>query len=457
MMLPFYLRAIAEATASGILICVAGGIPIALFAWILLRVFGRQESGTRFAVCFSALLAIALLPAFERLRTAAPNVGSGPGNSLITISSSWAAIIFALWALFATIGLARVVLGFLKLQRLRASCTALNSTSVNPILQETLREFDSARLVRICVSDGLRVPTAIGFLKPMVILPSWALNELSPSELRAVLLHELAHLKRWDDWTNLVQKLIQAALFFHPAVWWIENRLSLEREMACDDIVLAHTENPRAYAQCLLSIAEKSFMRRGFSLAQAVVNRMRQTSLRISQILDSKRSGTIGAWKPTLLLAAFSMLAFAAVPQMPQLVAFREDPNPVASAANSNLPATSREKLIQASATKPVSPRPAVRVASIQTKFAFSHAKNGSQSSPNRVIETRFSSAAGSAPQLQGKNTSNYGDASFIQTVFVITRTQQDEGSAELWTIHVWQLTVYKTSTVAGSNPTKKV
>jgi beta-lactamase regulating signal transducer with metallopeptidase domain len=295
MMLPFYLRAIAEATASGILICVAGGIPIALFAWILLRVFGRQESGTRFAVCFSALLAIALLPAFERLRTAAPNVGSGPGNSLITISSSWAAIIFALWALFATIGLARVVFGFLKLQRLRASCTALNSTSVNPILQDTLREFDSARLVRICVSDGLRVPTAIGFLKPMVILPSWALNELSPSELRAVLLHELAHLKRWDDWTNLVQKLVQAALFFHPAVWWIENRLSLEREMACDDIVLAHTENPRAYAQCLLSIAEKSFMRRGFSLAQAVVNRMRQTSLRISQILDSKRSGTIDA------------------------------------------------------------------------------------------------------------------------------------------------------------------
>src|SRR6202011_3024466 len=98
--------------------------------------------------------------------------------------------------------------------------------------------------------------------RPLVVIPAWARQELSTTELQAILLHELAHLRRWDDWTNLVQKIVGALLFFHPAVWWIEQRLSLEREMACDDVVLAETVSPRGYAECLLSLAEKSLLRR---------------------------------------------------------------------------------------------------------------------------------------------------------------------------------------------------
>ena len=89
------------------------------------------------------------------------------------------------------------------------------------------------------------------------------MQELSAVELNAILLHELAHLRRWDDWTNLIQKIVGAVLFFHPAVWWIEKKLALEREMACDDLVLAKTASPRAYAECLVSLAEKSLLRRG--------------------------------------------------------------------------------------------------------------------------------------------------------------------------------------------------
>src|SRR6202008_1151455 len=111
-------------------------------------------------------------------------------------------------------------------------------------VQKTLREFKSTRTATLCVSDDLRMPTAIGFVKPLVLIPSWAMKELSETELNAILLHELAHLRRWDDCTNLAQKVLRAVFFFHPAVWWVEGRLSLEREMACDDIVLAHTRNP---------------------------------------------------------------------------------------------------------------------------------------------------------------------------------------------------------------------
>jgi len=90
------------------------------------------------------------------------------------------------------------------------------------------------------------------------------LRELSPEELRVVLLHEFAHLRRWDDWTNLLQKLVRTIFFFHPAVWWIERRLSLEREMACDEAVLAETENPQAYAECLVSLQRKALFGAGW-------------------------------------------------------------------------------------------------------------------------------------------------------------------------------------------------
>ena len=154
----------------------------------------------------------------------------------------------------------------------------------------------------LCVSDRLRVPTAIGFTKPLVVIPSWTMRELSAAELNTILLHELAHLRRRDDWTNLVQKILGALLFFHPAVWWIEKKLALEREMACDDLVLARTTSPRAYAECLVSLAEKSFLRRGLALAQAAVDRLRNVSLRVAQILDVNRPRATRVWRPAPVL-----------------------------------------------------------------------------------------------------------------------------------------------------------
>ena len=116
------------------------------------------------------------------------------------------------------------------------------------------------------------------------------MQELSADELNQIVLHELAHLRRRDDWTNLAQKMVKALFFFHPAVWWIEQKMSLEREMACDDAVMAETASPRAYAECLAHLAEKTLIQRGVALAQAALGRIRQTSLRVAQILDGNRS-----------------------------------------------------------------------------------------------------------------------------------------------------------------------
>jgi beta-lactamase regulating signal transducer with metallopeptidase domain len=314
------LNQLARMSAESIVNCMFEGMAIGFFAWILLRLFGRRNSSTRFAVWFSALIAIASLPILGV--TASPYEGRAAS---ITVPNSWAFDIFVVWALIAGFSLLRVGTGLLQLRKLRASHTAIDPATLDPLLQQTLRGIQGVRAVALCQSDRVQVPTAIGFLKPLVVIPSWTLQELSAAELNSILIHELAHLRRWDDWTNLAQQILKALLFFHPAVWWIDSQLALEREMACDDAVLAETGNARGYAQCLVAMAEKSFLRRGLALAQAAVSRMRQTSLRVSQILDVNRSSATRIWKPALYsVAAFFVVCVVLLSRAPELVAFQD-------------------------------------------------------------------------------------------------------------------------------------
>jgi hypothetical protein len=185
------------------------------------------------------------------------------------------------------------------------------------------------RKVRLFISDHVRIPAALGFFHPSVVLPAWTYAELPPNELKAVLLHELAHLQRWDDWTNLAQKFIKALFFFHPAVWWIENRLSLEREIACDELALSHNGNANTYAASLVSIAErvaaeKMHRRATLSLAQSALGRACGISLRLAQILDEDRPTQRPNWRGAAALAgALAMFAAVAMPFAPELVSFQ--------------------------------------------------------------------------------------------------------------------------------------
>jgi beta-lactamase regulating signal transducer with metallopeptidase domain len=373
------LNALARMSAESMLNCMLEGIAIGLFAWILLKVVGRRNSSTRFAVWFFALLAIAALPI---LSVAASSARAGSAGSAITVPGSWALVIFLVWALVAGVALLRVGIGLWQLRKLRRSCSVIDNATLHPVLSASLQAFQPIRRVTLCQSDRLRVPTAIGFLKPIVVIPIWAMRELSTTELNSILIHELAHLRRWDDWTNLAQQVLKALLFFHPAVWWIENKLALEREMACDDAVLAEIANPRGYAKCLISVAEKSFMRRGVALAQAAVNRVRQTSLRVSQILDVNRSSATHVWKPALYsVAAFFIACLVSLSQAPELVAFKDQAPDTMASATAGATLTSATELN--SFAKP----PVVTPASFRVR------SDGSRSDESRSDEARLGEA----------------------------------------------------------------
>jgi hypothetical protein len=195
------------------------------------------------------------------------------------------------------------------------------------VVRKTLMAISASGSVTVAISEEVRVPAAIGFWKRMIVLPAWALRELPAEDLNVILLHEFAHLRRWDEWTNLVQKIVRSLFFFHPAVWWIDNQLSVEREMACDDAVLAQTANPHGYATCLVSLLEKSLAHRlsqkQWSMAQAAVHRAREASLRLAQILDKNRPVATRVWRPAVgIVGTFSLVCLMALPHAPQLVGF---------------------------------------------------------------------------------------------------------------------------------------
>ena len=342
------LQSVAQISSERILNALPEGLLIALFAWVLLRVFRRQNSGTRFAVWFLALLAVASLPLLSSFAAGralvAARVSSllewGNPQPALVFPHEWAVFVFVAWALGAGAGMLRLAAGLWRLGQLRRSCTPIVAAELDPEVRKTIEgitksesfspSFFGGAAVTIATSKSVRVPSAIGFFKRTIVLPGWVLQEVPAEDLNVILLHELAHLRRWDEWTNLIQKIVRALFFFHPAVWWIEKQLSVEREMACDDEVLAQTENPHDYASCLVSLLEKSLTQRtlsgagrGIALVQAAVHRAREASQRLARILDKNRPGATRISKPAVaMVGVFSLVCLTALPQASQFVAF---------------------------------------------------------------------------------------------------------------------------------------
>ena len=319
------LHKLAQIPAASLLNTAAEGIGIAILAWALLRFTRRHNAGTRFAVWFFALLAIACLP----FVAASGGRGAEAVRATVTVSSSWAIYLLAGWAVVSSLCMLRLVLGLWQVRRLRQDCQEVDIRSLDVQLVEVMK--DAPRGVKLCVSSLIKAPAAIGFFRPAVVVPAWALSELSLDQLKVTLLHELAHLRRFDDWTNLTQKIVKAIFFFHPAVWWIEGRLNLEREMACDDLVLEQTGNPKAYAASLIAFAEKIHRGRELALVHAFVGRVKQISQRVTRILDAKRPRATRMWAPVMgLVTVMSGAVLAGVPYAPQLISFQDTaPAPV--------------------------------------------------------------------------------------------------------------------------------
>jgi len=142
-----------------------------------------------------------------------------------------------------------------------------------------------------------------GFLRPMVLLPAAWLVEMPPAMLEAVIAHELAHIRRFDLWVNLFQRLLETLLFYHPAVWWLSRRLRLAREMCCDELAAAATGERVVYASALELAARKRLVP-ARSLLEVALGVTRMTLLqRVRNVLGLAAESERDRWWPAAVLA----------------------------------------------------------------------------------------------------------------------------------------------------------
>ena len=300
------------------------GALVVAVALAVVRTVPSRDATTRYAIWFAALLALVAVPVLAALSNtgalllaaARPHASDGrwtlsliPVTSLAHGTASLAASVLpwvgAAWIAGVAACLIRLGASLIRIGRIRANATPLPQGGV-------------------LVSNDIAIPIAVGLFAPAIVVPKRLLETLPPADLERILAHERAHVRRRDVAGNLVQRLIEALLFFNPWVYAIGRNLTLEREAACDDWAIADTGASDAYAACLASFART--LRRAPLAAPSALGSRHALLARIERLArDATRpialnryaiGGTIVLFAIlTLALEAFSpALAFAPAP-----------------------------------------------------------------------------------------------------------------------------------------------
>jgi beta-lactamase regulating signal transducer with metallopeptidase domain len=267
------------------------GLLLTALAWAALKLAPGLRASTRFTLWFITFLAVALLPCFALGRAwfgvVSPAVTNLPQPGIaLHLNIVWAFVLEAVWGVASLFSLVRLLSSVLQMR-----AVLCNSVVVSDLPEEieSVLLRDGKRSVALRISDAVDAPSVIGFFRPAVVIPRSLWSELAPADLRQIILHELAHLDRGDDWTNLLQKLLRALYPLNPALVWAERHLCREREHACDDAVLDAAGNARAYATCLTKLAEAKLVRRVASLAPGFWQRHSELAGRVENILHRRR------------------------------------------------------------------------------------------------------------------------------------------------------------------------
>jgi beta-lactamase regulating signal transducer with metallopeptidase domain len=196
-------------------------------------------------------------------RNPSPDLTIGDSNTppptphpLITYTKSHLPQIVLVWLTGVLLLSVRLLFGWLRAH----SIAKKNATEAAPEWQRSARRLAHAlklrRAVQLLESAAVEVPTVIGWLRPVVLLPATSLTGLSTEQMEMILAHELAHIRRNDFFVNLMQAVVETLLFYHPAVWWISNRIRVEREHCCDDVAVSVSGKPLVYARALTRLEE---------------------------------------------------------------------------------------------------------------------------------------------------------------------------------------------------------
>ena len=207
-----------------------------------------------------------------------------------------------LWALGVAIGSARLLLAWRRLGRLRRSLQTLDAHNHEAVFNEVRQALGLLRLPAVYASGEVSGPVAIGIFRGGIVLPRTLAGSLEPNQLRDVLVHEIAHVLRWDPLVALLQQIAAVVYWPHPLVHWLNLRLARSREEVCDNFVLRFGD-PCEYARTLLQLSESLFAAKEQRVGLALAEGRWTLSDRISGILDPARNPVtaVKPWPAALL------------------------------------------------------------------------------------------------------------------------------------------------------------
>jgi len=293
-----------------------------------IRAFAHHSAESRYAVSLGFLGLLALCPLVtlgvlwpEGGLAAAPALSDPTGDlfpgvaspganatadRLLVLLGQLAPWIVVAWSCGVALLTARIILDWYAVQHLVRAASRPADESWNRLLQGLARRLGIGRRVQLLESMQVQVPIVVGWLQPVVLVPTSVLLGLDPRQLELILIHELAHIRRYDYLVNLAQIVVETLLFYHPVVRWISQRVRQERENCCDDLVLDLSQNKMGYARALLELEGL----RSFGETAAVSSAGGHLRGRIHRIVGAPvpQRGAVD-WMATLTLAAFGATA----------------------------------------------------------------------------------------------------------------------------------------------------
>ena len=205
-------------------------------------------------------LKVATTSAAEVQAPVAPAVAS-PAEAMPALAApvawsvdEWLPLFVSAWLAGVALLTLRLFSGWMWAQRMKSHGARPAPEALQTAAERLMRRLHIGRAVRLLESTSVSVPTVIGWLKPVVLVPTSALAGLAPNQMEAILAHELAHVRRHDYIVNLFQTVVETLLFYHPAVWWLSRRIRAERENCCDDLAVSLCGDPVAYAAALAEL-----------------------------------------------------------------------------------------------------------------------------------------------------------------------------------------------------------
>ncbi len=275
------MTALTQALSAALLHFVWQGSLVAVVLWAALWGLQRRPAPWRYAASCAALAILAALPAatvWMLLRGARSAEAvtvpaayffagarpvAGPAVSWLARVEGWALPVWSLGVLLLSL---RLVGGARQLYLLRRRGEAATG-AVLAVVERLAARMGVRQPVAVWTSALADGPAVVGWLRPMILLPSATLLGLTPEQLEAVLAHELAHIRRFDYAVNLVQMLLETLLFYHPAVWWVSARIRHERELCCDDLAVESCGNALCYARALTRLERLRLEAPGMAMA----------------------------------------------------------------------------------------------------------------------------------------------------------------------------------------------